>query len=102
MDDKRQCVQGGVCLAWCPGRIILPQSWCVSIATFYVRGAGGNQAVTAYISTGVAFVSFVGTLLFHVYLQKKQKFDRYWKVVRQYLGRRQDAENPEESRPLLN
>ena len=39
----------------------------VSVATLYVRATNGNQAAVIYTSTGIAFFTFVGTVLFHVY-----------------------------------
>ena len=40
-------------------------------ATSYVQQAGGNQAVVSYISTGIAFVTFIAILLYHIDLQIK-------------------------------
>lgn len=40
-------------------------------ATFYVQQSGGDQATLAYISTGIALASFLGTLLYHIYDQRK-------------------------------
>ena len=42
-----------------------------AVATNYVQQAGGNQVVVAYISTGIAFVTFFATVLGHMYLQIK-------------------------------
>ena len=39
----------------------------VSVATLYVRGTNGNQAAVIYTSTSIAFFTFAGTVLFHVY-----------------------------------
>ena len=39
----------------------------VSVATLYVRGTNGNQAGVIYTSTSIAFFTFAGTVLFHVY-----------------------------------
>ena len=39
----------------------------VSVATLYVRGTNGNQAGVIYTSTSIAFLTFAGTVLFHVY-----------------------------------
>ena len=40
-------------------------------ATSYVQHAGGNQAVVAYMSTGIAFATFIAILLYHIDLQIK-------------------------------
>ena len=41
-------------------------------ATLYVQQSGGNQAAVAYVSTGVAFASFLVTFLYHIVYQKDQ------------------------------
>lgn len=80
-----------------------------SVTTFYVSQAGANQAVVAYISTGVAFASFVGTVLFHVYMQMEEH--RVWIVLRrcwQYLHHEpkhrqlQRQQGRKETQPLLD
>ena len=38
----------------------------VSVATLYVNTNSGNQAAVIYTSTGVAFLTFAGTVLFHI------------------------------------
>ena len=37
----------------------------VSVATLYVSANSGNQAAVIYTSTGIAFLTFAGTVLFH-------------------------------------
>ena len=39
----------------------------VSVATLYVHAINGNQAAVIYTSTSIAFFTFAGTVLFHVY-----------------------------------
>lgn len=56
-------------------------------ATFYVQQSGGNQAVVANISTGVAFATFVVTFLYYVYQQRK-KITSLIKKVWEYLKTR--------------
>ena len=41
-------------------------------ATFYVQQSGGNQATVAYISTSIAFLSFLITLMYHIFVQRNQ------------------------------
>ena len=48
----------------------------VSVATLYVHATNGNQAAVIYTSTSVAFFTFAGTVLFHVY----QHADRHHSV----------------------
>ena len=48
----------------------------LSTTTLYIRLSGGNQAIAAYISSGVAFVTFFGILLYHIYC-------RFWKTFMQ-------------------
>ena len=43
----------------------------LAVATSYVQQAGGNQAVVAYMSTGIAFATFIAILLYHIDLQIK-------------------------------
>ena len=43
----------------------------LSVATLYIGGTGGNQAAATYLSVSIAFVTFLGTLLYHIYLQLK-------------------------------
>ena len=42
-----------------------------AVATTYIQQAGGNQAVIAYISTSIAFATFIAILLYHIDLQIK-------------------------------
>ena len=77
-------------VAWLSGRIyeklyldILEASYifnlCIfAVATYHVNAVGGNQAALAYTSVGIAFMTFLGTLLVHVYLQLKESL--VWKV----------------------
>ena len=41
----------------------------LSLATHYVLNSGGNQKAVTYIFVGVAFVEFLGIVLYHAYLQ---------------------------------
>ena len=42
-----------------------------AVATSYVQQAGGNQAIVSYMSTGIAFATFIAILLYHIDLQIK-------------------------------
>ena len=39
-----------------------------TIATLYVRETNGNQSVVSYISTGVAFATFIGIFFYHIFM----------------------------------
>jgi len=44
----------------------------LAIVTYYVRNMkDGNQAAVTYISVAIAFIEFVGVVLFHIYLRIK-------------------------------
>ena len=45
----------------------------LAIATYHVKLSGGSQAAVAYTSVGIAFVTFVGIVTYHIYLQIKSK-----------------------------
>ena len=45
----------------------------LAVATIYVNQSGGSQAAVAYISVGIAFLSFVGIVTYHIYLRIKSK-----------------------------
>ena len=42
-------------------------------ATFYVQQSGGNQAIVVYISTNIAFVSFLITLVYDACIDQRGK-----------------------------
>ena len=57
-----------------------------SVATFYVREEGsGGQYILSSVSVGAAFVTFVGIVSFHVYIQLKGTTT--WKMVILLAGR---------------
>ena len=41
----------------------------LSLATYHVNLAGGSQAAVAYTSLSIAFATFIGIVIYHVYLQ---------------------------------
>ena len=45
----------------------------LAVATIYVNQSGGSQAAVAYISVGIAFLSFVGIVTYHIYMRIKSK-----------------------------
>ena len=51
----------------------------LTTATYHVNLATGSQAAATYISIGVAFVEFIGIVVFHIYLRIKDT--KAWKVL---------------------
>ena len=110
-DHKWQLTQGHVYKS--AGRGALEVSYILnvgifSVATFYVRQMGGNQAVVAYISSSVAFASFILTCFFHVHLRKNffgqclKAVCQCWRKVRRKRNRQvQVEESSQENRPLI-
>ena len=45
----------------------------LAAATYHVKLTGGSQAAVAYTSVGIAFLTFVGIVTYHIYLQIKSK-----------------------------
>ena len=62
----------------------------LSLATLYVRNAGGNQTVLASISVGIAFFTFAAILFYHM------TFTRIWRrLVELYSQRKRRGETRE-------
>ena len=51
----------------------------LAVATNYIHQVGGNQVVVTYISTGIAFITFLATVLGHIYFQTKEF--PFWKKI---------------------
>ena len=58
----------------------------LTVASYYMNRSGGNQTVNAfgrnqavvtYISVGVSFITFLGILAYHIYLQIKSKVQSF-------------------------
>ena len=45
----------------------------LAAATYHVKLTGGSRAAVAYTSVGTAFLTFVGIVTYHIYLQIKSK-----------------------------
>ena len=45
----------------------------LAIATYHVNQSGGSQAAVAYTSVGIAFLTFVGIVIYHIYIRIKSK-----------------------------
>ena len=48
-------------------------------ATYHVKETGGTQAKLAYISVGIVFLTFIGVVLYHVYLRLRKPGLLLWK-----------------------
>ena len=62
-----------------------------------MQQAGGNQAAVAYILTGIAFATFIGIILYHLYFQTKES--EFWKVV---CCRRDDQQEYDDGNVQVN
>ena len=80
----------------------------LTAATYHVKLVGGDQAAVAYISVGVAFLTFVGIITYHINLRMKlQHLPRCFRMIRKNHGSENkivnDNPNPEnpqqENRP---
>ena len=45
----------------------------LAVATIYVKLSGGSQAAVVYTSVGIAFLTFMGIVTYHIYMQIKSK-----------------------------
>ena len=45
----------------------------LAVATYHVNQSGGSQAAVACTSVGIAFVIFVGIVIYHIYIRIKSK-----------------------------
>ena len=67
---------GMVYKSWCLNALELSfilNLGMLAVATVYVKLSAGSQAVVAYTSVGIAFLSFLGIITFHIYMQIKSK-----------------------------
>ena len=44
----------------------------LAAATYHVNQSGGSQDAVAYISVGIAFLIFIGIVIYHIYMQIKK------------------------------
>ena len=56
----------------------------LAAATYHVNLSGGSQAAVAYTSVGIAFLTFVGIVVYHIFLRIKSRV-RYTQRGRQLL-----------------
>ena len=55
----------------------------LSAATAYVEKNGGNQMAVTYTSVGVAMITFIGVLIYHIY--KLITSTQVWRVLSAWL-----------------
>ena len=65
-------VNGGVYRNWCLNA--LEGSFALNLiilvgATYHVNLSGGNQLAVRYTSVSIAFITFIGILVYHIFLQ---------------------------------
>ena len=75
-------VSGGVYRNWCLDA--LEGSFALNLiilvgATSYVNHSGGNQLAVGYTSVSIAFVTFIGILAYHIFLQLR--YTKLWKKI---------------------
>ena len=86
---------GGVCKKWYLN--VLESSFILNlavlaVATYQVKLAGGNQAAVFYSSVSVAFSTFIGIIIYHVY--QRLRDSRAWRnLVRKRNERRRAGDN---------
>ena len=51
----------------------------LAVATYHMDQSGGSQAAVAYTSVGIAFLTFVGIVIYHIYIQIKSKVKCIWR-----------------------
>ena len=105
-------VSGGVCKKWYLN--VLESSFLFNLvilatATYQVKLAGGNQAAVSYSSVSVAFSTFIGIIIYHVY--QRLRDSRTWRNlvrkrnerrrVRGHGWQREDAAADEEMEEML-
>ena len=85
-------VSGGVCKKWYLN--VLESSFLFNLvilatATYQVKLAGGNQAAVSYSSVSVAFSTFIGIIIYHVY--QRLKDSRAWRNLMRKRNERRRA-----------
>ena len=69
-------LSGMVCKSWHLNAIevsFILNLGILAAATYYVKLSGGSQAAVAYISVSIAFLTFVGVVIHHIYMRIKSK-----------------------------
>ena len=69
-------LSGMVYKSWCLNALELSfilNLGILAVTTIYVKVSGGSQAAVAYTSVGIAFLTFVGIVTYHISLKIKSK-----------------------------
>ena len=69
-------LSGVVYKSWCLNAIevsFILNLGVLAVATYHVNQSGGSQAAVAYTSVGIAFLTFVGIVIYHIYIRIKSK-----------------------------
>ena len=69
----------------------------LAVATYHVNQSGGSQAAVAYTSVGIAFLTFVGIVIYHTYIRIKSKVPQHIWCGRQLQHKNGKCHKPHES-----
>ena len=51
----------------------------IGVATYHIKHSGGNQLAVGYTSVSIAFATFIGILVYHIFQQLRHT--KLWKKV---------------------
>ena len=79
----------------------------LAVATYHVNQSGGSQAAVAYTSVGIAFLTFVGIDIYHIYIRIKSKVQYIQRGHQLHNGKKcheSNSDNPENvwSQPIAS
>ena len=64
----------------CTGRFICFKiDHVIGVATYHIKHSGGNQLAVGYTSVSIAFATFIGILVYHIFQQLRHT--KLWKKV---------------------
>ena len=68
----------------------------LAVATYHVNHSGGSQVAVSYTSVGIAFLTFVGIIIYHIYIRIKSKVQQYIWCGRQLQHKNRKCHKPHE------
>ena len=68
----------------------------LAVATYHVNHSGGSQAAVAYTSVGIAFLTFVGIVIYHIYIRIAKLQCIHGNQLHQCCGNRENNGNPQQ------
>ena len=71
----------------------------LAVATYHVNQSGGSQAAVAYTSVGIAFLTFVGIITYHIYIRIKSKLQYIQRVKKLQRGKNKCHKNNNNDNP---